>query len=65
MAKDMAQAKSDASANWARAVSFVPKKGEIVVYSDLNKIKIGDGETKLADLPFMSSLRYQDNVLYL
>lgn len=44
--------KIDTSANWAKAVNFVPLKGEIIVYSDLRKIKVGDGITKVNDLPF-------------
>ena len=26
--------KHDTQANWARAVNFVPKKGEVIVYED-------------------------------
>ena len=46
--------KTDTSANWAKAVNFIPKKGELIVYSDLRKIKIGDGETKVTTLPFLA-----------
>ena len=44
--------KIDTSANWAKAVNFVPLKGEIIVYSDTYQIKVGDGVTKVNDLPF-------------
>lgn len=44
--------KHDSSANWAKATTFVPLKGEIIIYDDLGKIKIGDGATKVNDLPF-------------
>lgn len=44
--------KNDTSANWSKAVNFTPLKGELIVYTDLNKIKIGDGVTKVNDLPF-------------
>lgn len=47
--------KHDSSANWAKAVNFIPLKGEIIIYDDLNKIKIGDGTTKVNDLDFSSS----------
>lgn len=47
--------KHDSSANWAKATNFIPLKGEIVIYDDLNKIKIGDGITKVNDLDFSSS----------
>lgn len=48
--------KHDSSANWAKATNFIPLKGEIIVYDDLNKIKIGDGTTKVNDLDFSSCL---------
>lgn len=48
--------KHDSSANWAKAINFIPLKGEIIVYDDLNKIKIGDGTTKVNDLDFSSCL---------
>lgn len=44
--------KNGTSAGWEKATSFVPKKGELILYTDLNKIKIGDGVTKVNDLPF-------------
>lgn len=47
--------KHDSSANWAKATNFIPLKGEIIIYDDLNKIKIGDGITKVNDLKFSSS----------
>lgn len=48
--------KHDSSANWAKATNFIPLKGEIIIYDDLNKIKIGDGITKVNDLDFSSCL---------
>lgn len=45
--------KHDSSANWAKATTFVPLKGEIIIYDDLGKIKIGDGVAKVNDLPFL------------
>lgn len=50
--KTRIQNKIDTSANWAKATTFVPLKGEIFIYSDLNQIKIGDGINKINDLPF-------------
>lgn len=47
--------KHDSSANWAKATNFIPLKGEIIIYDDLNKIKIGDGTTKVNDLDFFAS----------
>ena len=49
------QQKSDTSANWAKATNFTPLKGEIIVYTDLQKIKIGDGVTKVGALEFANS----------
>ena len=49
------QQKSDTSANWAKATNFTPLKGEIIVYTDLRKIKIGDGVTKVGALGFANS----------
>lgn len=46
--------KTDTSANWAKAVNFIPLKGEIIIYSDLRKIKVGDGTTKVNSLPFLA-----------
>lgn len=46
--------KNDTSANWETASNngFVPLKGEIIIYTDLNKIKIGDGVTTVGNLEF-------------
>lgn len=44
--------KHDTKANWDKAINFIPLKGEIIIYDDLNKIKIGDGTTKINDLKF-------------
>lgn len=53
------QNKCDTTANWAKATNFVPKKGEIIVYSDgggtgIPKMKIGDGATKVGSLKFIT-----------
>lgn len=45
--------KHDTQANWEKATNFIPLKGEIIVYDDINKIKIGDGTTKINDLKFI------------
>ncbi len=43
---------------WIRALNFVPAKGELIVYEPdsrhkESRIKMGDGETLLNDLPFL------------
>lgn len=52
--------KSDTSANWDTASKaanpFIPLKGEIIFYTDLNKIKIGDGEHTPNQLEFISQV---------
>ena len=48
--------KVDTKANWDKATNFVPLKGEYIYYSDLHKVKVGDGTTKVSALPFL-----QDN----
>lgn len=45
--------KHDTQANWEKATNFIPLKGEIIVYDDISKIKIGDGTTKINDLKFI------------
>ena len=47
--------KHDSEANWEKATNFIPLKGEIILYDDLNEIKIGDGTTKINDLDFFAS----------
>lgn len=51
--KARSQQKTGLTSEWAKATGFTPLKGEIIVYSDLNKIKIGDGETNVNDLDFI------------
>lgn len=50
----------DTSEGWALKPTYIPKNGEIIVYSDatvLDKnypaIKIGDGNAYVVDLPFL------------
>lgn len=52
------QQKHDIEANWLKAVNFVPKDGEIIIYdADDNysypRIKIGNGKDSVLALPFM------------
>lgn len=39
---------------WNAQTDYIPASGSIIVYTDLNKMKIGDGTTKLGDLNFIS-----------
>ena len=62
------RARYDTTESWNSSPEFVPKRGEIIVYSDYDSyiddqgethyipgIKIGDGNTLLADLPFANA----------
>lgn len=49
--------KHDIQANWEKAVGFIPKQGELIVYDadenyDYQRIKIGDGVKNVNALPF-------------
>ena len=60
MIKEQTFIKKDTSENWNKAKNFIPKKNEIIIYTDLgsNVIKIGDGKTLLNELPFVSQSFY-------
>ena len=53
--------KHDTEANWLKnAPDFIPEKSELIVYDiddthDYERMKIGDGKTKLTELPFQVS----------
>lgn len=52
--------KHDTKTNWDKAINFIPLKGEIIIYDDLNKIKIGDGTTTVVKLPYSTTINYND-----
>ena len=50
--------KHDTEANWLLATNFTPLNGEIIIYDeddnyDYKRIKIGNGETLVSNLPFI------------
>ena len=55
MQKETTLIKKDTSENWNKAKNFIPKDKEIIIYTDLVPFgtKIGDGKTKINDLPFI------------
>ena len=55
MIKQMTTIKSDKEENWNKAINFIPKENEVIIYSDKYPplMKIGDGKTKLLDLPYI------------
>lgn len=69
MEKIITTIKKDTSYNWSKAKNFIPKDKEYIIYTDLfpNGLKIGDGITKLADLPFIGNYNYriEDDILIL
>lgn len=49
--------KHDIEANWLKAVNFIPKKAELIVYDvddtySYERFKIGDGIHTVSELPF-------------
>ena len=53
------QNKHDVETNWERAVNFIPKVGELIVYDPdethtYSRFKIGDGVTSVNSLPFQN-----------
>ena len=58
MDKSSAVIKTDKASNWEKAVNYIPNKFTIVVYEYDNgspRVKIGDGVTRVNDLPFLTS----------
>ena len=51
--------KHDTEENWNKATNFIPKQGELIIYDkdatyDYERFKIGDGETNVNSLPFVT-----------
>ena len=58
--KSRIQLKNDTEENWKKAINFIPKRGEMIIYNiDENnsapRAKIGDGVTNVNDLVFMTN----------
>lgn len=65
--------KHDLTANWLKAVNFIPKLDELIlydgvledgVYIEFPRLKRGDGKTKLNDLPFLDSISANNEIKY-
>ena len=70
MNKSEAVIKTDLSINWEKAKNYRPSKGTIIVYEyedSAPRIKIGNGEDLVGDLPFLINPlpQVQDDVLQL
>ena len=57
MIKENTIVKKDTKENWSKAKNFIPKENEIIVYTDAGT-KIGNGKTKVNDLPFIDQNFY-------
>lgn len=53
MIKETSMVKKDTLENWDKAKNFIPRKNEVIIYIDIG-MKIGDGITKVSDLPFIN-----------
>ena len=58
--KSRMQQKHDTETNWDKAVNFVPKPGEILIYDadetyNYQRMKIGNGQNNPHDLPFLKA----------
>lgn len=68
MQKSNATIKVDTEENWNKAVNYIPNIFTIIVYTYENnspKVKIGDGITKVKDLPFLNNKEVDNNTLIL
>ena len=78
--KTRIQLKNDTEAHWNLATNFVPKQGEVIIYSaetqedDLpagrneplpfSRLKVGDGSTSVVNLPFIDSNTVNGHTVY-
>lgn len=58
--KTRIQLKNDTEAHWDLATNFVPREGEVIIYSaddthPFSRLKVGDGKTNVINLPFIDS----------
>ena len=58
MIKEQVFIKKDTTENWKKAKNFIPKENEVIIYTDTEQQKIGDGKTKLNELPFVDQNFY-------
>ena len=61
MIKEQSFIKKDTSENWNKAKNFIPKENEVIIYTDLDKKKIGNGKNLLNELPFIDLNFYSIN----
>jgi hypothetical protein len=59
--------KHDTEENWTKAVGFIPRASEPIVYDEddthpYKRFKIGDGERNVNDLPFINDIITNDEI---
>ena len=64
--KSRIEHKHDVEINWKKAIAFIPKAGELIIYDPDNnynyaRINIGDGKTTVNILPFSSEITTWDS----
>lgn len=52
---DIGLISENTTAGWAENPTYVPRRGEICLYTDTQYVKIGDGEVPVVDLPYIES----------
>lgn len=52
---DIGLISENTTAGWALNPTYVPRRGEICLYTDTQYVKIGDGEVPVVDLPYIES----------
>ena len=60
------QHKHETEENWKKAINFIPLMAEIIVYETDSthtqaRLKIGDGKTKVNNLPFIGEKMVWEN----
>lgn len=60
----------DTKENWDKLESFVPASGELIIYDpdqyvNTTRYKVGDGKTKLIELPMFAGIPVTDETVFL
>ena len=68
--KTRIQLKNDTEAHWDLATNFVPKQGEVIIYSaddthPFSRLKVGDGSTNIIQLPFIDAATIEGKKIYM
>lgn len=58
--KSRIQLKNDTETHWDEAINFIPKPGELIIYTTDSthtfcRLKVGDGSTTVPNLPFIDA----------